>query len=123
MRASTMLHFVATVAYVPEIWSVRMEFIVNNFLLLKIKPTSRCENLSSCRSEYSRLIVENDYLNFSRYSGYILHDSWAGLQSSGMKFLQDFMYQKLLKLVHFDLSYLKIKRVTFFGLQCVYNKK
>ena len=53
------------------------------------------------------------FLIFPRYSSYSM---WANLQSFNVKYLQDSVYQKWLKSVHFWRSYSKNKNViVFFG--------
>jgi len=45
--------------------------------------------------------VENDFLNFPRYSGYSIEARWANVQANDVKFPQDLTHQKSLKSVNF----------------------
>jgi len=63
--------------------------------------------------------VENDCLDFPRYSGYSVQVRWANVQANDVKFPQDLTHQKSLKSVNFWQSYLKNEKVDVFGTQCI----
>ena len=63
---------------------------------------------------------KNDLFDIPRYSSYSMRVRWANLQPFNVKFLQDSVCQKWLKLVHFWRSYSKNKTVIVFWGHSVY---
>jgi len=73
--------------------------------------------LSRCQSLFKTidLLLKNDFLHFSVYSGYIFQLRWTNPQPTGVEFSQTFGVPKMNRIGLFLSELLKNKKVTILG--------